>query len=128
MLFADTSALAKLVMDEPESVALRAYLVGRGPIVASAIAATELVRVVRRLNPGLEGAAQDLLDTLTLVDLNAEMLTAAATLPPPAMRTLDAIHLATALAVGAELDAVLTYDARMAEAARAVGLRTEAPA
>lgn len=97
-------------------------------MVASAIAATELVRVVRRFDPGLEGAAQALLDALTLVDIDTDVLAAAATLLPLEMRSLDAIHLATALALGGEIEALLTYDVRMAAAARAAGLRAEAPA
>ena len=128
MLYADSSALVKLVLEEPEATALRSYLSGGGPVVTSLIAATELVRAVRRIDPDLEAAANAVIDALTLADLEVGILTAAGTLAPPQMRTLDAIHVATALALGTELDAVVTYDARMAEAARAVGLRTEAPA
>lgn len=128
MLYADTSALVKLVLTEPESLALLAYLGGRSGVVTSALVTTELVRAVRRLQPDLEPRAHALISGLTRVDVDRGVLTAAAALPPSEMRSLDAIHLATALALGAELDAVLTYDARMAEAARAAGLRVEAPA
>lgn len=128
MLYADSSALVKLVLEEPEATALRSYLSGGGPVVTSLIAATELVRAVRRIDPDLEAAANAVIDALTLADLEVGILTAAGTLAPPQMRTLDAIHVATALALGTELDAVVTYDARMAEAARAAGLRVEAPA
>lgn len=127
MLYADTSALAKLVLDEPESPALRLYFAGAGPVLTSAITATELVRAACRVHPDLEAAASAVVGALTLVDLDIGILAAAGRLAPPAIRTLDAIHLATALAMGAELDVVLTYDARMAEAARATGLRVEAP-
>lgn len=128
MLYADTSALAKLVLTEPESPALLAYLDGRGGVVTSALVTTELVRAVRRLQPNLEPRAYALIAGLTLIEVDREVLAAAATLPPPEMRTLDAIHLATALALGGEIEALLTYDVRMAAAARAAGLRAEAPA
>lgn len=128
MLYADTSALAKLVLEEPEAPSLRSYLAAVGPVTTSAITATELVRAVRRVDPGLEAAANTVIDALTLADLDIGILTVAGTLAPPQMRTLDAIHVATALALGGELDAVVTYDARMAAAARSAGLRVEAPA
>lgn len=128
MLYADTSALVKLVLEEPEAAALRLYLAEVGPVVTSALTATELVRAVRRVNRDLEAAANAVIDALTLADLEVGILAAAGTLAPPQMRTLDAIHLATALALGDELDALVTYDTRMAAAARAAGLRVEAPA
>ena len=127
MLYADSSALVKLVLAETESDALDAYL-GDRPLASSAFARTELVRAVRRLRPDREEAAIALLASLDFIDINREVLTRAATLPPPQLRSLDAIHLASALALGEELEALLTYDARMAEAARAAGLHVESPA
>ncbi|TAK75913.1 MAG: PIN domain-containing protein [Dehalococcoidia bacterium] len=128
MIYADTSALVKLVLTEPESSALLVYLRGRGDVVTSALAQTELVRTVRRLEPDLEPRARALIAGLIQVEVGGEVLAAAAALSPPELRTLDAVHLATALALGGELDAVVTYDARMAAAARSAGLRVEAPA
>jgi len=128
VLYADTSALVKLVLTEPESAALLAYLDGRGDVVTSALVTTELVRAVRRLQPDLEPRAHALIAGLTRIEVDREVLTTAAGLSPSEMRSLDAIHLATALTLGAELDALVTYDVRMAEAARAAGLRVEAPA
>ena len=128
MLYADTSALAKLVLSEPESEALRGYMRERGPFVSSALATTELIRAARRLRLGLEAQAEQLLTTLVLIDVDRDVLQTASTVAPPEVRTLDAIHIASALALGRELEAVLTYDVRMAEAARAAGLRVVAPA
>lgn len=128
MLYADTSALAKLILTEPESPALLAYLDGRGGVVTSALVTTELVRAVRRLQPDLEPRAYALIAGLTLIEVDRGVLDAAGTLLPPEMRTLDAIHLATALALGGEIEALLTYDVRMAATARAAGLRVEVPA
>lgn len=128
MLYADTSALVKLVLEEPEAAALRSYLARVGPVVTSAITATELVRAVRRVNPDLEAAANAVIDALTVASLEVGILAAAGTLAPPQMRTLDAIHVATALGLGDDIEAVVTYDARMAAAARGAGLRVEAPA
>ncbi len=128
MLYADTSALAKLVLTEPESSALLAYLDGRGGVVTSALATTELIRAVRRLEPDLEPRAHALIAGLVRIEVDREVLTAAATLSPSEMRSLDAIHLATALALSDEVEALITYDSRMAAAALAAGMRVEAPA
>ncbi len=128
MLYADTSALAKLVLTEPESSALLAYLDGRGGVVTSALVTTELIRAVRRLEPDLEPRAHALIAGLVRIEVDREVLTAAATLSPSEMRSLDAIHLATALALSDEVEALITYDSRMAAAALAAGMRVEAPA
>jgi predicted nucleic acid-binding protein len=114
-------------LPEPESGALRQHL-GDERAVVSALAQTELLRAVLRVRPALEQPAIDLLDRFAQLDVDAGVLTAASKLEPAALRTLDAIHLASALTLGAELDAVVTYDARMIDAARAAGLRVESPA
>lgn len=128
MLYADTSALAKLVLAEPESPALRRYLADRTAPVSSALALTELVRAARRLRPGLVASAQRLAEHIVLVDVDRDVLARAAAVSPPEVRTLDAIHLATASLLGAELEALVTYDARMIEAARAAGMNVASPA
>jgi predicted nucleic acid-binding protein len=124
--YLDSSALVKLVLAEPETEALRRHL-GDDAAVVSALAQAELIRTVRRVRPALERSAIELLSTFTLLDVDAGVLTAAGQIAPPGLRTLDAIHLASALTLGAELDAVVTYDTRMIEAARAAGLRVESP-
>jgi predicted nucleic acid-binding protein len=117
----------KLVLPEPESDALRRHL-GTESVVVSALAQTELIRAVRRVRPGLEAPALAILSGLTLLDVDVAVLTAAGGLAPPAIRTLDAIHVATALRLGPELDALVTYDTRMIDAAQAAGIRVESPA
>lgn len=89
---------------------------------------TELRRAVLRTAPGQLDAADALLGRLRLVRLDAALLDAAGRLGPPGLRTLDAIHLQSALLLGDELDALITYDARQAEAARATGLSVRVPA
>jgi predicted nucleic acid-binding protein len=65
---------------------------------------------------------------LQLVEVDAHISTAAASVEPPSLRALDALHLASALALGAELDVLVTYDVRLADAARAAGIEVVAPA
>lgn len=127
MLYADTSALTKLVLDERESEAFRAYVIDRERIASSALVITELVRATHRIRPDLDEEARAIVAELTLINVDRAILDVAAALLPPELRALDAIHIASALALAEELDAVVTYDARMAEAARAAGLRVEAP-
>lgn len=81
-----------------------------------------------RTAPGQMDAADTLLRRLRLVRLDAALLDAAGRLGPPALRTLEAIHLQSALLLGDELDALITYDVRQAEAARDTGLSVRSPA
>jgi uncharacterized protein len=127
VLYLDSSALVKLVLVERETAILRAWAEER-PLASSVIAATEVLRAVRRTDPDLEPEARLVLTALVLLDLSVEILERAAAVPPTTLRTLDAVHIATALALGDELDAMVTYDARMADAARLAGLRVDAPA
>jgi len=124
--YADSSALIKLVVAERESDALRAYLRGERP-TSSVIAYAEVLRAARRRGAGAEDEARALLRALTLIAIDDAILETAATLEPAAIRTLDAIHLATALVVGDDLDAIVTYDGRMATAARTASLEVAAP-
>jgi hypothetical protein len=90
----------------------------------------ELPRAVRRrgLATGAIGLAVRVLEGVELLAIDEEVLSRASVLGPPVMRSLDAIHLASALTLGRELDAVVTYDRRLASAAEQVGLRVEFPA
>lgn len=128
MLYLDSSALVKLVLTERETAALRERLRGHEALATSVLAVTEVLRTVRRVAPAREADVRPVLSNLVLLDLSVEVLERAAAIPPPALRTLDAIHIATALALGDELDALVTYDARMVDAARGAGLRVDAPA
>lgn len=126
--YLDTSAFLKLLVAEPESQALRTRL-ARWPGRASAsLLRTETVRALRRAGLAqLVGASRQLMSGLTLIDLDQRLLDRAAGLGPPSLRSLDAVHLAAALELGSDLGAIMTYDARLAEAARAQGVVVEAP-
>lgn len=125
--YLDASAIVKLAIDEPESAALRWYLRRRRPLVSSALARTEVIRAL--LDEGEEGIARGgaVLSRMELVRLNDRVLNAAGVLVPPDLRSLDAIHLATAQQLGAGIAQVITYDDRMASAARGLGLKVATP-
>jgi predicted nucleic acid-binding protein len=125
--YVDSSAIVKLVVREPESAALRRFLRRRQPLVASALARTEVARAVRSLGPEALRRADEVLGRLELVRISDRILTAAGALEPPELRTLDAIHLASAAHFGSTLRHVVTYDSRMADAARTMRLTVTAP-
>jgi len=133
VLYADASALFKLVRKETESGALRAYVKGAA-LVSSELIIAELPRALRRaaandpdlsLDRALEGAAE-LIDAVALQPLERALLVVAGALREPVLRTLDAIHVAAAVDLRST-DAFVTYDQRQAAAARLAGLRTVAP-
>jgi predicted nucleic acid-binding protein len=123
----DASAFVKLPLEEAEHEALRHQLAGFEGRVSSALLTVEAVRAcsrygtdeVRRARAGLQG--------LALVAVDDRILEQAASLEPPELRSLDAIHLATALSLGADLGVMFVYDERLRTAAIAAGLRAEAP-
>ena len=128
-LYLDSSALVKLVEKEAESTALRRYLrAHRARRVTSALARVEVVRAVLGGGADAVAKARRQLSRVHTVTLDGRILDRAATLAAPVpLRGLDAIHLATAQALGRELQVVLTYDTRMAGAANALGFPTAAP-
>lgn len=130
LIYLDASALVKLVVAEPESPALMAFLGSRPDRLSSTLALAEIPRALRRAGFGAAARrrARRLLTRLALVDVDRRILAAAAALQPPALRTLDAIHLATALAVREDLVALVTYDRRLAAAAEHLDLEVLAPA
>jgi len=128
MVYLDSSALVKLVVLEPESRALRAYLRREPERVSCGLARSEVLRAVRPLGPAAIETARRLLRSVNLVRLDDTLLDAAGILEPLALRSLDAIHLATAQLVAPALRAVVTYDRRMADAAAALGFPVAAPA
>lgn len=133
LFYADASALVKLVWEEPDSKALRAFL-AEADLVSSELILTEIPRAVRRAADDdfrlprdvLLERAGALLDAVALRPLDRPLLLAAGALDEPALRALDAIHVASAVDLG-PIDAFVTYDERQAAAARLAGLRTMAP-
>ena len=127
-VYLDSSAFVKLVSTERESRALRTFLTRhRARNVSSALIRTEALRAVRHRGPEVLAQTRAALRRVDLVAVSDGILDAAGALEPRVLRTLDAIHLATALALGDDLDVVLTYDARMAEAAGLLGLQVASP-
>lgn len=127
VVYLDTSALAKLVVHEPESPALRRYLRRRRRRVSCALARVELVRAVKPQGSDAVATAREVLGDIDLVSLDDALLEDAADLGDLVLRTLDAIHLAAARSVGRDLAAIVTYDARMSAAARAMDIAVVAP-
>lgn len=125
--YLDSSAIVKLVVREPESAALRRFLRRRGTLVSSALARTEVVRALLPIGPNAVRRAQEVLNRVELARVNDRVLHAAGALLPHELRSLDAIHLATAQQLGVDLGSVVTYDERMAEAAHALGLTVASP-
>ena len=127
-LYLDSSAFVKLAIEEPETTALRGFLAGRGRRrVSSALLRTEALRAVRHLGAEALATVREGLRRIDLVGIDDRILDAAGTLEPRVLRTLDAIHVATAMALGDDLEAVVTYDERMVEAAKLLGLSTATP-
>ena len=125
--YLDSSALVKLVVAERETPALRRFLRRRPLRVSCALARVEVVRAVRPHGPAAVARSRQLLDRVNLVALDDALLEAASDLDPAVLRSLDAIHLAAAQTLGEDLDAVVTYDDRMADAARTLGLPVASP-
>jgi hypothetical protein len=125
----DSSALVRLVLDEPESAALERWLISRAPssVTASDLVRVELIRAVARAAPAGVSRARMLLAGVDLVPITRDLLETAADLGPPSLRSLDALHLATALSLGSALDAFVVYDERLARAATEAGLPVVAP-
>lgn len=125
VLFLDSSAVTKLVVAEPESAALSERLAGR-VLVASALLVTEVSRAVRRaVGRSHDSVLAEVLGVIDLVVVDRGILRTAADFEPASLRTLDAVHLASALALGDRVDALIGYDDRLLEAARAAGLAVE---
>lgn len=125
--YLDSSAIVKLAVAEPESGALRRHLRRRRPLVSSAMARTEVLRALLPAGPAAVASGRSALADIDLARVNDRVLNTAGALLPNELRSLDAIHLATALQLGEVVRQVVTYDERMADAARALGLRTATP-
>lgn len=128
MHYLDTSALVKLVVREAESDALVSWLQSHPTVATSDLTRTELMRAVRRGAPDLVERVRDLLSRMTLLTPTPRVFDDAGRLDPIEVRTLDAIHVASALQLGDDLESVVTYDTRMADVVRRLGLPVTAPA
>lgn len=127
MIYADTSALAKLVVAEAETPALRSWIARQSSgLVTNSVGEVELQRLAARVSPEAERTALLLLSRIDRISLTAAALVIAGQLPPPELRTRDALHVASA-AESVDLVALLTYDRRMAEAASNLGLPVDSP-
>lgn len=128
-LYLDSSAILKVVVPESESEQLF-ELVSLWPLrVSSELARTEVLRALRRINATVSEfrRGQKALDRIGLIPVDGRILNDAALLKPPALRTLEAIHLATALSLGKELAALVTYDVRLFAAATGAKLSVWSP-
>jgi predicted nucleic acid-binding protein len=127
-IYFDTSALAKLVLIERESDTLRAWVGARphSPRITNSVGVAELQRLAARVSQAALSAAVQLLARIDQLDLTPIALTRAAQLPPPEVRTLDALHIASASDLS-DLEAIVTYDSRMITAAEGYGLPVASP-
>lgn len=129
LLYLDSSALVKLVLPEVESTALLESLAAWPVRLSSELARVEVVRAVRRAtkDPAAEGRAEEVMAGLHLMKIDSGVIGRAARLEPRLLRSLDAIHLASALSLGDDLGAILVYDSGLAAAAAACGLNVMSP-
>ncbi len=129
LLYLDSSALVKLVVREPETAALLAVLRQHTDSVSSALARVEVLRAVARVTRSktVRDRALAVLERVALVTIDDQILEAAAALPPTSLRSLDAIHLATVLELGPQLEALVCYDQRLCAAAGKLGLAIMSP-
>ena len=129
MIYADSSALLKLVIEEPESQALEEWLTQRTgtPIVSGELAKVEMIRAIRRIDPAALPVARAVLRQLDLVPVTSEVIDTGADVGHTRLRTLDAIHLASALSINVEPLAFLAYDHRLVDAAAEAGLEPVSP-
>lgn len=129
MIYLDSSALLKLLFQEAESDALELWLSARGdvPKVSSELAKVEVVRTCRRLDPRTLPAAQLLLAQLDIIPLAGAVIEQACTIGGPTLPSLDALHLASALTIGADVSAFVVYDHRVTASALDAGLPTVRP-
>jgi predicted nucleic acid-binding protein len=128
LVYLDTSAFVKLVIPEPETSALVTALTAKTVLVASEILEVEALRATRRAT-GETGvsAARTQLAGVRLLPLTDQIRRRACELEPSTLRSLDAIHIATALDLGERLACIYVYDVRMATAANEAGLPVSAP-
>lgn len=130
MIYLDSAAIVKLVHAEAESAALRAWLDVRADTgwMSSVLTEIESFRALARYAPGAASRLPAVLDQIDLIGLDPPVRILAETVRPASVRSLDAMHLGTALHTRQVLTSFVTYDKRLLDAALAAGLPAEAPA
>jgi predicted nucleic acid-binding protein len=126
--YLDSSAIVKLAIKEPESAVLRQFLRRRRPLVSSAMARAEVLRAALQHSGTAVESGRSTLRQVELVRVSDRILVRAGEILPQQLRTLDAIHLATAEGLGDQVARIVTYDERLAAAAQAMGWTVAAPA
>jgi len=128
VLYLDSSAIVKLVAPEAESAPLSARVAG-ATTVSSEIARVEVLRAIRRSGGDRDmlERGQEVIRRVGLLRVDGRVLDLAADVEPGDLRTLDAVHLASALVVGDALGAFVTYDRRLMAAAEQAGLGVQSP-
>jgi predicted nucleic acid-binding protein len=124
--YIDTSAFLKLLVAEKESPALRAWLAGHESVWSSHLLRTEALRAAGRLGVDHE-TIEKALAIVSLILPASTTFSTAGRLTPPGLRSLDALHLASALELGGDLEGLLTYDARMSSGAKEIAIAVLAP-
>jgi uncharacterized protein len=127
LTYLDSSAIVKLVVAEPESTALRRYLLRRRPLVSSALARTEVTRALMPSGSEAVSRGHEVLRRIQLLRLNDRVLSEAGRMEPTELRSLDAIHLASARQLGPSVKQIVSYDERMAAAAETAGWSVTSP-
>jgi len=130
MIYLDSAAVVKLVHAESESQTLRDWLDERAETgwTSSVLVEIESSRALARYAPEAVARLHPILDLIELVELDAGIRILAQTVKPATVRSLDTIHLATALRIRSQLTSFVTYDKRLADAAQAAGLTVDMPA
>lgn len=129
MIYLDSSALLKLLVEEEESAALAEWLSEQAtiPAISSELARLEVIRAARRLDPAVVPAARALMAQIDLLPLAGPIIDAATEVGESLLRSLDAIHLASALSIADDLTAFVAYDLRLIDAAAGAGLAVQRP-
>jgi predicted nucleic acid-binding protein len=129
MIYLDSAAVVKLVHTEPESAPLRGWLDERAETgwISSVLTEIESFRALARYAPEAATRLPAVLDQIDLIGLDQRIRMLARTVTPATVRSLDAIHLGTALHVRSALTSFVTYDKRLLDAAQAAGLPIDSP-
>lgn len=126
MIYLDSSALVKAVVQEEQTLAVRAMMVG-AVVVTSALSIVEVIRAVRRRDENHVLAARMVFAQVAVVPIDEAVLGHAGTINPASLRSLDAIHVASAMLLRDELEAFVAYDDRLLDAAAALGMPVASP-